>query len=35
MLDPHTKTAYSLKPSPTQAPEDTAKFAAMKAQGRL
>lgn len=41
--DPHTKTAYSLKPSPTQAPEDTAKFAthggphsgAMEAQGGL
>lgn len=43
MHDPHTKTAYSLKPSPTHAPEDTAKFAAhggphsgaMKAWGRL
>lgn len=28
MHDTHTKTAYSLKPSPTHAPEDTAKFAA-------
>lgn len=43
MHDPPTKTAYSLKQSPTPAPEDTAKFAAhggpqseaMKAQGGL
>lgn len=28
MHDPHTKPAYSLKPSPTHAPEDTTKFAA-------
>lgn len=43
MHDPHTKTAYSLKPSLTHAPEDTAQFAAhggppsgaMKAQGGL